>query len=120
KLVEAHLEVVQDLLQRRAEVRPRKAAVVLPDEANRILAAEPTAPDMEAGEVRGAPERVLEELEVVMDAGVMVIEVLVVDKRSLDELRVCLESVRLRIERVFVAVPGQVIAQKETGDAAAR
>ena len=47
-----------------------------------------------------AAEAVLEELEVVVDAGLVVVEVLVVDDRALDGVRPGLEAVGLGDQRV--------------------
>ena len=78
-----------------AEVRPREAAVVALDELERVVAREATAADVHAGEVGGPPEAVLQELEVVVDPGLGVVEVLVVDEGALDRVRVGLEAVGL-------------------------
>ena len=83
----------------------------------RVLARHATAPDVQAGEVGGAAEAELQELEVVVDAGLVVVQVLVVDHRSFDRLVVGGEAVRLRDQRVRQAVPRQVVAEEESGHA---
>ena len=52
-----------------------------------------------------------------MDTRLRIVEVLVVDERAFDRSLVCLEAVRLRVERVRITVPRHVIAEKETGHA---
>ena len=87
------------------------------DELQPFIARQPAAADMVAGDVGGAAEAVLNELEVVVDAGLLVVEVLVVGERALDRLRECLKAITLRVQGVGVAIPRKVIAEEYAGDA---
>src|SRR5207244_431870 len=80
EFVDAQLEVAEDLLETSSEVCPREATVVQAHEAQRVVAVEPPAAQMETSEVRSAAEPVFQELEVVVDPRLLVIQVLVIDE----------------------------------------
>src|SRR5262249_47550321 len=113
ELVDGQLHLVEDLLEWTAKIGGREAAVVPLDEAQRVAAVEPAAADVEAGDIGRAAKPVFQELEVVVDTRLVVVGVLVVDDRAFDRAVVGLESVRLGVERVLVAVPREVVTEEE-------
>src|SRR4051812_6085229 len=81
ELVDGHVDLVQNLLQRFPEAGPWVRAVMPLDQLESLGAGQAPPADMIAGDVGGASEAVLDELEVVVDASLVVVEVLVVGER---------------------------------------
>ena len=95
ELLERHVDLGEHLVEGVAEIAGGELAVVRAHQVDRIGAREPASPHVHARVIGRPPEAVLEELEVVVDAGVHVVEVLVVDERSLDRSGIGLETVCL-------------------------
>src|SRR5207253_3129198 len=95
ELIHRHIERPQDRVERLAEIAPWEFAVMTLHQLDPVLPGDAAAADVQAGDIGGAPEAELQELEVVVYAGLMVVEVLVVDDRALDRLLVGGETVRL-------------------------
>ena len=60
-----------------------------------------------------APEPELQKLEIIMDAHLMIVQVLVIHHAALDRPVEGRESVRLGYQRIRNSVPGQIVAQEQ-------
>ncbi len=93
ELVFGQLQRLQDLLERLPQVFPGEQAIQALDRFQAVLAREPPAADVQAGQVGGAAEAELQEFEVVVNACLVVVQILVIDNRTFVHLLVALDEV---------------------------
>src|SRR5206468_12223446 len=69
-----HVEIVENLLQRHAEVDIRESTVVSPHQFDRVSTRQAPAAHVKTGEVGCSPKAVLQELEIIVNACLAVVE----------------------------------------------
>ena len=116
ELIQLNTNSLEHVFKRFAEIAPRKLAVMQPDDVNCILTGDPVTPNLKAGLIGCPCKTELQELEVVVNAVKIIVEIFIVEHRAFGRLGVNLHAVRLRHKCVGYTVPRQIVAKENTGN----